>query len=63
MNELETLKAQLADVTKERDLLAESLNAHRYDAIRVVQLEKLNREMVTGLNDALGLLQKLEAMK
>ncbi len=57
------LNAALDNMTKERDLLAECVNAHKADAIRVMQLEKLNREMVAGLNEALATLEKLEAMQ
>lgn len=54
---------RIKELESERDLLAEALNAHKNDAIRVMQLEKLNRDMVSGLNNALAILNKWEAMK
>jgi hypothetical protein len=44
---------ELAIATVERDMLR----------MRVQKHEQLNRDMVTGLNEALATLEKLEAMK
>ena len=63
INQRDAQTAKLAEVTKERDLLAECVNAHKADAMRVMKLEKLNRDMVAGLNEALATLAKLEAIK